>query len=117
MQRLQHLLESPRVHIHVFGAFRLVSLAAGNLMFMHDVLIVVLGARAGSRGDGRLDGLLLVLQRATGLCSLGLACLFAAMRLLVVRIVLIDLQPDVVLLYGSLHGHRAGVGFLPLQSV
>lgn len=117
MQRLQHLLQSSRVHIHVFGAFRLVPLAAGDLMFMHDVLIVVLGARAGSRGDGCLNGLLLVLQGATGLRSLGLACLFAAMRLLVVRIVLVDLQADVVLLYGSLHGHRAGVGFLPLQSV
>lgn len=117
MQRLQHLLQSSRVHIHVFGAFRLVPFAAGNLMFMHDVFIVILGARAGPRGDRRLDSLLLVLQRATGLCSLGFACFFAAMRLLVVRVVLIDLQTDVVLLHGRLHGHRAGVGLLSLQSV
>lgn len=117
MQRLQHLLECARVYIHIFGALRLVPLAAGNLMFVHDVFIVILGARAGSRGDRCLDSLLLVLQRAAGLRSLGLAGLLAAMRLLVVRIVLIDLQADVVLLHGSLHGHRAGVGFLPLQRV
>lgn len=51
VQRLEHLLQRSRIHVHVFGALGFVALAAGDLMFVHDILVVVLRARSRSGRD------------------------------------------------------------------
>lgn len=118
MKRLQHLLQRTRIHVHVFRALRFVALATGDLMLMHDVLVIILRARSRARRDGSLDSHLLVLQCSSSLCTLRLGSLLAQrVRLLVARIVLVDLQSDVILLRVRTNRlcHRTRIGFLTLQ--